>query len=1225
MTWSSWIRSLFAAPGGKRSKPARRAPLAVEQLEERTVLYSVTGNAWPNPQVITISFVPDGTPLSSAVGSPITSNLFSAFNAKFGSQAAWQTQVLKAAQVWAQQTNINFVVVPDSGASSGSGSYQQGDPGFGDLRIGGYVMGNSTLAVAYQPPPVNNYSIAGDITFNTGQTFNVGSTYDLFTVATHEFGHALGLDHSNAGTTSVMYPSYTGVKTALTSDDIAGIRNIYSGNAARSPDAYDALSPNNTLATASNITSAINPTALTALVSNLDITTTTDADYYTFTAPTGTSGTATVQVQSQGLSLLSPKVIVYSATGAVLGSASGLNQFGTTLDVTLTGVTAGAQYYVKVSGADTTPFSTGAYALGLNFGSGTTPVAATPSVSVANGNPISGGGGVADGAGAGDSYLNQVPVITGITPDNGTSSNDGITNTASITFTGSAPGGNLVELSLLGSTQQQYVGSALVNGQNQWTLKYAGPALAPGAYSFGAVAVDDVSGIESNLSAPFPVVIDPSVPAAPTVSVNDPTTGSPLVISPVTKPVVAGTAAPNAAISVYVDGKLVVPSGALFSAMSDSKGNWSLPLTTALSGGVHTVSATAMTVAGTTGPTSASYTFVVSSSTVNAPVITGIAAAGSTSFSSIVNSSPIQIAGVANAGATVTLFQSSGGSSPVQIGTVNADSTGHWLFDDSKTTLAAGSYNFSATETTSGGTSQASQAFAATIDLSAPGTPAITGLAPTSVPGGNQPPVAPPSQVLVGTAEALATVNVLLGGKQVGTTTADSHGNWSFDFSGLPLAQGSNSFTAQAVDAAGNQSAVSAPFAVAVSAAPGSPVVSGFSPAFSGSAAGLTSALSPGAVAASFTNAQAPTIFGTASAGSYVELFMNAAEVGWTLADSNGNWSYTSANLSDGAYNFRAIALAATGAFSQASNPLSLIVDTHAPSAPAFLGITPDTGVAGDNITSSKQISLFGTAGAYSTIDLFVAPSGTTQSTFIGSATADGSGNWTFNYAAALADGTYHFTAQACDLAGNVSQMSGSFTVVIDTTPPSAPVMAGIAKTVNGSGVATLVVSGTAEPQSQVQVRLNGGALGTVTADGHGNWTYSYTPSSLPNGTYTFTATATDIAGNVSTQGSYKLVLGNTALNAAVPKLASTSIIGTAPDGTPITTSTPTLTGTARPGYTVTIVDGDTVLGTAVVDSTGHWTFTCPTLAKGKHSISLRITDTLGDIGLLSSTLTLQV
>ena len=76
------------------------------------------------------------------------------------------------------------------------------------------------------------------MTFNTGQSFNVGSTYDLFTVAMHEFGHALGLGESSVSG-AVEYGTYTGRKTGLASDDIAGIRSIYSSNAARTADAYN--------------------------------------------------------------------------------------------------------------------------------------------------------------------------------------------------------------------------------------------------------------------------------------------------------------------------------------------------------------------------------------------------------------------------------------------------------------------------------------------------------------------------------------------------------------------------------------------------------------------------------------------------------------------------------------------------------------------------------------------------------------------------------------------------------------------------------------------------------------------------------------------------------------------------------------------------------------------------------------------------------------------------
>ena len=116
-----------------KSPRALRLPTArpaIEALESRLVPYAATGNAWPNPQLITISFVPDGTVLALGNGGQITSNLFATFNAKFGitSASQWQNIILKAAQTWAAQTNINFAVVPDNGAAAAPATTSRATP-----------------------------------------------------------------------------------------------------------------------------------------------------------------------------------------------------------------------------------------------------------------------------------------------------------------------------------------------------------------------------------------------------------------------------------------------------------------------------------------------------------------------------------------------------------------------------------------------------------------------------------------------------------------------------------------------------------------------------------------------------------------------------------------------------------------------------------------------------------------------------------------------------------------------------------------------------------------------------------------------------------------------------------------------------------------------------------------------------------------------------------------
>jgi hypothetical protein len=358
-----------------------------------------------NPAVVTISFMPDGTNMGST-----TSNLIGTFNGNPVLNNRWQTEILRAAQTWAQQTNLNFVVVPDDGVPSGAGNYQEGDPGHGDIRIGGYNFGNTTLACTYQPPPVNNYSIAGDITINTGLSFNIGQTYDLFTVAAHEFGHALGLGETNVSNSSiVMYPTYVGVKKVLASDDIAGIESIYSAGAPRSPDVYG--SSNTSFATAVNLNSQIDQNALTGLVPNMDMTSVQavpQADYFTFNAPAGTSGTMKVDVQSSGLSLFAPKLYVYSASQAQVAYVSGAGQYGTTITATVSGVTAGQQYFVKVIGADSTAFATGRYALGLSFNGSTPPTEASQVIAYANALAPHSGGGTANSRNGQNSQDNLV-------------------------------------------------------------------------------------------------------------------------------------------------------------------------------------------------------------------------------------------------------------------------------------------------------------------------------------------------------------------------------------------------------------------------------------------------------------------------------------------------------------------------------------------------------------------------------------------------------------------------------------------------------------------------------------------------------------------------------------------------------------------------------------------------------------------------------------------------
>jgi hypothetical protein len=93
--------------------------------------------------------------------------------------------------------------------------------------------------------------------------------------------------------------------------------------------------------------------------------------------------------------LFAPSLKIYDAAGTLLGSATGSGNFGSTQTRTVS-ITPGQTYYVRVAGANTTVFGTGAYALTLKLGAASPPAVPLPNTQTLNGNPISGGGGSAE-------------------------------------------------------------------------------------------------------------------------------------------------------------------------------------------------------------------------------------------------------------------------------------------------------------------------------------------------------------------------------------------------------------------------------------------------------------------------------------------------------------------------------------------------------------------------------------------------------------------------------------------------------------------------------------------------------------------------------------------------------------------------------------------------------------------------------------------------------------
>lgn len=370
----------------KRAVQFERASVTAqpECLEPRLLLYAPTGGAWSHPELVTLSFMPDGTDVG---GTPST--LQRTLDNRW-SFAAWQKEILRGMQSWAAVSNLDFSLTTDDGSAfgsaggTGSDNNVQGDSNFGDIRIGGIDLG-SYLGVGMLPPPINGDTTAGDFFLNTAATWNSGSQYDLATVSTHETGHVLGLDHSSASSAE-MYTTYNGTKTNLTNDDIAGIQSIYG---ARQKDQFDVQAANNSKGDATVITSSIDSNKQVS-ISNLDITSSSDVDFYKITIPSGITGSMSVKLQATGFSLLAPKLSLYNSGGNLITSVSG--SYGSTVQLGRS-VSAGQVYYIAADGADSSVFGIGGYALQVNLGSTTQAPASSPNTAVA----ASGDGGSAAG------------------------------------------------------------------------------------------------------------------------------------------------------------------------------------------------------------------------------------------------------------------------------------------------------------------------------------------------------------------------------------------------------------------------------------------------------------------------------------------------------------------------------------------------------------------------------------------------------------------------------------------------------------------------------------------------------------------------------------------------------------------------------------------------------------------------------------------------------------
>jgi hypothetical protein len=336
----------------------KRSRLLLEVLEERATP-ALYGIPWSDPRHLTLSFAPDGTLINGHA-----STLFQTLNAVLPT-AVWQGEILKAVQTWAASANLSVGVVADGGQPFGAPGLKQGDPRFGDIRIGAQPMSRDALSVSVPHDPYLAGTWSGDVLLNSATDFTAPDA-NLYSIMLHEFGHVLGLA-DNDDPTSALYRSATDRPAALSPADVAALQALYG------PGPIDPNHPgpvDNTFLTATPITYPGDPQPLsqpTPLADYGTLTAPGDTDMFALVTPSRV-GRLTFLVQTAGISLLEPTLTVYDASGKVLGQAQSTNGLGDTVTVAVDRPSGNSTYYVKVTGATQDVSAVGRYGLAVTFG-----------------------------------------------------------------------------------------------------------------------------------------------------------------------------------------------------------------------------------------------------------------------------------------------------------------------------------------------------------------------------------------------------------------------------------------------------------------------------------------------------------------------------------------------------------------------------------------------------------------------------------------------------------------------------------------------------------------------------------------------------------------------------------------------------------------------------------------------------------------------------------------
>ncbi|MEQ4976856.1 Ig-like domain-containing protein [Enterobacter cloacae] len=792
------------------------------------------------------------------------------------------------------------------------------------------------------------------------------------------------------------------------------------------------------------------------------------------------------------------------------------------------------------------------------------------------------------------------------------------TNDTTPTLSGSAAPGDVVSILDNGKV----IGTVKADSSGKWSFT-PDTALADGQHTFTVTATDSAGNART--SGTFPIMIDTAAPSpAENIVINDNVGDKQGPVGPGDttddqSPTLSGEAEPGSVVDIYDNDEKIG------SVIVDDEGKWSYTPDKPLAKGDHEITTTVTDPSGNTSEPSPGISFTVDPDpnqvTVGEVVDDQGPIVGNLKPGTVTDDARPELSGKGKPGSTVTIMDGDD-----VLGSTVVDPDGNWTFTPEQD-LADGDHSLTVISKDPAGNDVTSPSFDISVDTVAPEKPVIgvatddVGSSRGDLSSGSTTDDANPT--FKGSAEPGSRVDIYDNGELIGSTVVDENGGWQFTPT-TALPEGEHHITTTATDEAGNTGPESDDFVLITDyTAPDASKVS------------ITDVVDDfGSVTGSIasggkTDDNTPLIKGTgAEPGNTITVYNGDKVIGTAKVQADGTWELqVTKALPDGTYNLTVKETDSVGNTTAASPEYIIQIDAGGQPLPPTLSsveddVAPHTGpLQKDATTNDNTLLLTGTAEAGVTVRIYGGPNGTT---LLGETKADAQGKWSFN-TPKLADGVHTFVAEAINDIGQVSPQTGGFPITVDTSAPGEVTgfivsdnegpKTGTLSNGDTTDDATPTISGKAEPGSLVHIYVNGQENGTAVADANGNWTY--TTGSLVDGEYTFTARAEDSAGNLGAENAgVTVTLDTSSVPVTIVRVMDDkgSVTGELKANDVTDDARPEIIGKAKAGSTVTIMDGNVVLGSVKADASGNWVFT-PTsdLGDGVHNITAIAKDLTGN------------